>query len=269
MPLIAADGAPAAISGAWTLIPKSTIFAQVVSTGEPITTHCQEGGGIVPSVVQAYWYGSIFLAVYFTGIGIPPIPEEVMIISSSGVCAAKDLQWWWAWPATILGIVCADATLYGLGRAWGPKLFEYRWVQRLIKAERRQRIEKSFEEHGIKILLTARLLPPLRSGVFLIAGAIRYPFARFVLADLAYAIVGVGFFFFGSQALISLLLQVGHWAVYLAAVGIVGFLLYRYYRHLQARELRGAAKPPISILEVPAPVQQPPDVSPEPSTVAG
>jgi membrane protein DedA with SNARE-associated domain len=134
-------------------------------------------------------------------------------------------------------------------------------VQRLIKAERRRRIEKKFEDHGIKILLTARLLPPLRTGVFMIAGAIRYPFARFLLADLGYAIVGVGVFFFGSQALIALLLQVGHWAVYIAAVAIGGFLLYRYYCQLRKRELGSA--PPVSILEVPAPVEEKVAVSAE------
>src|ERR1700730_12983394 len=120
----------------------------------------------MPSLEQAYWYGSIFLGVYFTGIGVPPVPEEVMIASAAGLTTARDLRWWWSWPATILGIVCADATLYGVGRAWGRQLFEYRWVQRLINNERRQRIEKRFEDHGIKILLTARLLPPLRTGVF-------------------------------------------------------------------------------------------------------
>jgi membrane protein DedA with SNARE-associated domain len=222
----------------------------------------------VPSLEQAYWYGSIFLAVFFTGIGIPPVPEEIMIISSAGVVAANNLVWWLAWPATVLGIVCADAALYGFGRAWGPRLFEHRWVQRIIKADRRQQIEKRFEDHGIKILLTARLLPPLRTGVFLIAGAIRYPFTGFLLADFGYALVGVSFFFFGSHALIALLLRVGHMAVYLAAVVIIGLLLYGYYHHLGTRELRGATEPPISILEAPAPVQEQPGVSQEHSSAA-
>jgi membrane protein DedA with SNARE-associated domain len=209
----------------------------------------------VPSLEEANWYLSIFFAVYFTGIGVPPVPEEVMIVSSAGLATAKGLDWWWAWPATFLGIVAADATLYWTGRLWGPRLFEYRWVKRLIKEDRRKRIEQRFEGHGIKILLTARLLPPLRTGVFLIAGAIRYPFSRFLLADLGYAVVGVGVFFFGGQALIALVMQVGHVAAYLVAAAIGGFLLYRYYRHLRRCELQGGAQPPVSILEVPAPEQ--------------
>ncbi len=203
----------------------------------------------MPSGYQASWYVWIFLGLFFTGIGIPPLPEEVMILWAGGMTATEKLQWYWAWPATILGIICADSTLYGVGRYFGPKLFDHRWVQRVIKPERRQRIEKRFEEHGIKILLTARLLPPLRSGVFMIAGAIHYPFLRFLLADVAVALVGVSIFFFGSQALVALLLMAGHWAVYAAAVAGALFVLVRYYRHLRKRELSGAP-PPISVLEV-------------------
>jgi len=210
-------------------------------------------------VEQLGWYVSIFLGMVFTGIGIPPIPEELMIASAAGITASHEqLHWWLAWPATILGIVCADTILYTLGRRFGDRLFRYRWVKHIVKPERRQRIEQSFHEHGMKILLTARLLPPLRTGVFLIAGAIRYPYLKFLLADGLYAVVGVGIFFFGSQWLISLILRAGHWAIYVAAALVGTFLLRHYYRHLQKRELAGAAVPPESVLELPRPPAAPP-----------
>ena len=202
------------------------------------------------------WYGSIFLWLLFTGIGVPPCPEEAGIIYAAGVTALHpDVKWWLAWPATGAGIVAADMVLYGIGRLWGRRLFDYRWVQRIVKPERRQRIEDKFHGHGLKILLTARLLPPLRTGVFIIAGAIHYPFTRFLIADCAYAVVGVGIFFFGSAWAIELLKYVGHWLIYVAAVLLGIYLLYHYYNHLRKRELRGTAEPPVSVLEVP--VQNP------------
>src|SRR5438552_1673328 len=168
------------------------------------------------------WYGSIFLWLLFTGIGVPPCPEEAGIIYAAGVTALHpDVKWWLAWPATGAGIVAADK-VHG---------------------------------HGLKILLTARLLPPLRTGVFIIAGAIHYPFTRFLIADCAYAVVGVGIFFFGSAWAIELLKYVGHWLIYVAAVLLGIYLLYHYYKHLRKRELRGTAEPPVSVLEVP--VQNP------------
>jgi membrane protein DedA with SNARE-associated domain len=199
------------------------------------------------------WYASIFLWLFFTGIGIPPCPEEAGILYAAGVTALHpDVHWWAAWPATGCGIVCADMALYGVGRWWGPRLFKYRWVSRLVNPERRQRIEGKFAEHGLKLLLMARLLPPLRTGVFVTAGAIRYPFARFVAADAAYAVVGVGVFFFGGAGLINVLQRAGHWAVYVLAGVIAAYGLYRYYRYLKAREVRQGQRPPASVLELPA-----------------
>jgi membrane protein DedA with SNARE-associated domain len=207
------------------------------------------------------WYVSIFLWLFFTGIGIPPCPEEAGILYAAGVAALhEDVHWWLAWPMAGIGIVCADMVLYGIGRWWGPRLFEYRWVKRVMAAERRGRIETRFHDHGIKILLLARLLPPLRTGVFLIAGAIHYSFVTFLIADIVYAIVGVGILFFGGAWLIALLHRAGHWLVFVAAGAAAVYGLVRYYRFLRERENSRLPQPPVSILEVPAP--------PAPSTQA-
>lgn len=196
------------------------------------------------------WYASIFAWLFFTGIGIPPLPEEAGILYAASLHSLHPdvVRWPIAWAATGLGIVCADIVLYGVGRRWGPRLFEYRWVQRYFSAERRKRVEGRFERHGIKILLLARLLPPLRTGVFLIAGASRYSFAKFLLADMIYAVVGVGLFFLGGTWLVELLKRSGHVVAYIAAVPLVGYGLYRYYRYLKVRELRGSPEPPASVV---------------------
>jgi membrane protein DedA with SNARE-associated domain len=198
------------------------------------------------------WYGSIFLWLFFTGIGIPPCPEEAGIVYAAGVTALHpEVRWWVAWPATMAGIVLADCVLYGVGHHWGSRLFGFRWVNRIVPPERRRRIEERFHGHGTTILLTARLLPPLRTGVFVIAGAIHYPFLRFLLADAAYAVLGVGIVFFGSAWVIDLLSRAGHWVVYVGAAALGVFLFYRYFKHLRRRELMGSPPPPISVLELP------------------
>jgi membrane protein DedA with SNARE-associated domain len=199
-----------------------------------------------------WWCGSVFLWLFFTGIGIPPCPEEAGILYAAGLTALHpEVRWWGAWPAAGLGIVCADMVLYGVGRLCGRRLFEHRWVKRLINAERRQRAEEKFAEHGIKLLLMARLLPPLRTGVFVTAGAIRYSFGRFVACDAVYAVVGVGLFYFGGAGIIEALKHLGHWAAYAGAALIGLFALYQYYHYLREREKRGGKQPPSSVLEVP------------------
>jgi membrane protein DedA with SNARE-associated domain len=152
------------------------------------------------------------------------------------------LRWWIMLPVLILGVVISDGLLYSVGRFWGPRLLEQRWMRRLVPPERRQRIEDNFHRYGVLVLLFARFLPTIRSPIYLMAGTMRLPFKRFVLADGIYAIPGVSLLFFlsvwlGDQfrdlveraekdlALARpILILIG-----IAAVGV--YLLYHFWRH--------------------------------------
>src|SRR5690242_19120473 len=114
-------------------------------------------GGPPMSLDALWWYGSIFCWLFFTGIGIPPCPEEAGILYAAGLEALHpEVRWYFAWLFCGLGILSADCVLYGVGRRFGPRLFEYRWVQKVLSPERRQRIEKRFHAHGLKLLILAR-----------------------------------------------------------------------------------------------------------------
>jgi membrane protein DedA with SNARE-associated domain len=114
------------------------------------------------------------------------------------------LRWWIMLPVCILGVVVSDGLLYGMGRFWGPRLLEKRWMTRLVPPPKRRRIEGNFQKYGVVVLLFARFLPAIRSPIFIMAGIMRVPFARFLLADGLYAIPGVSLlfslaFWFGDQ----------------------------------------------------------------------
>ncbi len=199
-----------------------------------------------------YWYVSIFFWLFLTGIGIPPAPEEAGILYAASVNALHSEVWWsLAWASCGLGIIAADCVLYGVGWRWGAKLFEYRWVQKVLSNERRQRLEGHFTQHGMKLLILARFLPPLRTGVFLIAGATRYSFLKFLIADLVYAVVGVGLFFFCGTWILALIHRFESTALVVGALLVMAYGLYMYYRLLRRRELRGASEAPISVLQGP------------------
>lgn len=197
-----------------------------------------------------YWYASIFFWLFLTGIGVPPVPEEAGILYAAGVNAVHPEVWWpFAWLACGAGIVAADCVLYGVGYRWGPKLFEYRWVQKVLSAERRRRIEGRFAQNGIMLLILARFLPPLRTGVFLIAGATRFSFVKFLIADLIYAVVGVGILFFCGAWILTLVHRFESTAVFIAALLVMCYGLWMYYKLLRRREFTGA---PVSVLQGPA-----------------
>ena len=86
--------------------------------------------------------------------------------------------------------------LYGSGRLWGPWLLERKFMQRIVPPDRREKIEKNFHDYGVLVLLFARITPTIRAPIFIMAGVIRLPFSKFLLADGLYAIPGVSLLFF-------------------------------------------------------------------------
>jgi membrane protein DedA with SNARE-associated domain len=155
-------------------------------------------GSIVFDLTHLYWYGFFFLWILATGMGLP-CPEEIPVVTAGVMIGTSDagLRWWIMLPVLIAGVVLGDSFLYGVGRIWGRRLLEWRWVKtRLLPPERRQRIEDNFHRYGVTILLFARFLPAIRSPIFITAGMTRVPLSRFMLADGIYAIPGVSLLFF-------------------------------------------------------------------------
>lgn len=155
----------------------------------------------------ATWkYLGVFLTLLAAGLGAP-IPEELPIVTA-GAMVGHDAQlppeqahdaavWWIMLPVCILGVVIGDGFLYTIGRVFGYRVLEIRWVRtRLLTREKRERIERNFHRYGVWILLGARLLPGIRSPIFLMAGIHRLPVRKFLLADGLYAIPGVSTLFF-------------------------------------------------------------------------
>jgi membrane protein DedA with SNARE-associated domain len=200
-----------------------------------------------------WWpYAVIFATLFFTGIGLPPLPEEAGIIGAGIAATHDELRWWLVFPACLAGIVAADLVLYGAGRIWRNRLFQYRWFNRFLPPERRQKIEEGFHRNGGKILITARLLPGLRTGIFIVAGAIRFPMIRFLIADALFGVFGVGVLFFGSYFFAEwvkwiveeIVHRVQYALLFCVVVALIGLAIYRYERYLRTRAATGHYEPP-------------------------
>jgi membrane protein DedA with SNARE-associated domain len=179
-----------------------------------------------------FWkYFGVFSALVSAGFGAP-IPEEIPI-ATGGVLVGRDwnnpdgLKWWIMLPLCILGVVLCDCILYVAGRKWGRWLIRRRWVQRrLLSPERFQKIEKNFHDYGIRILLIARLMPGIRTPVFLSAGIVRLPFRKFLLADALYAIPGVNLIFWLAYWLTDAFLALLHKVESYRELAIVAILSF-------------------------------------------
>src|SRR5262249_6769011 len=128
--------------------------------------------------------------------------------------------------------------LYGIGRIFGRRLLEHRWMAHLVPVEKRERIEQNFHKYGIKILLFARFLPGIRMPIFVTAGIMRLPLNRFLLADGLYAIPGVTLLFtlafWFTNSFKNLVLEAeAHIKPILIIAVIVGVCVYMLFHFLR------------------------------------
>lgn len=190
-----------------------------------------------------YGYLGVFVALLAAGFGFP-IPEELPVITA-GIMVGHDdttLRWYIMLPVVIAGVVIGDGVLYGIGRLWGHRLLNVGFVRRkLVPIDKQEHIEKNFAERGIWVLLGARLLPGIRTPIFIMAGVLRVPVGRFLLADAIYAIPLVNLIFWLSYFLTDQVLVIfnkinEYKPLVIVAVlsGIAGALIQKYIlsRHL-------------------------------------
>ena len=202
-------------------------------------------------------YMGVFVALV-ASTTVLPIPEELPVIWAGVQCGLSDtefandrgnparLLWWVMLPVVIVGAVIGDIVLYTIGRLWGKKLLDLKWVQRrVVTPEKRASIERNFAKHGIKVLLGVRLLPGVRGPVFFIAGMVRLPLWQFVLADAIYAVPIVNLMFWTAYWFTDQIMVLVHQidaykslVVSHVLAAVAGALVYKYVlsRHVPTGE---------------------------------
>jgi membrane protein DedA with SNARE-associated domain len=89
-------------------------------------------------------------------------------------------------PITLLcsaAILIGDSLPYFLGRRYGMRALEIRWIGRILHPERFQRFRKRFEEHGNWAIFGCRFLPMLRIPGYFVAGTMGMRYPRLLLLD--------------------------------------------------------------------------------------
>jgi membrane protein DedA with SNARE-associated domain len=198
----------------------------------------------VPTEALIYWLLKPFGVLVAAGFGLHPIPEEVIVVYA-GVDTAVETRFgayrWLMLPTCMVGSVIADIVLYWVGRFFGARLLEHRWLARLAPAEKRERTRHNFERYGVWILVFGRLVPGIRTTLFLTSGMMRLPMSRFILADGLGAILGNSLFFIlgfllghqFAQLFEAIEQQVSAWKhilILILLVGVAGYLLYLFLR---------------------------------------
>jgi membrane protein DedA with SNARE-associated domain len=185
--------------------------------------------------MQHAFYPVLLLVLVTASLGVP-IPEDVPLIAAGVILSRQPdvATWTGTLFIALVGIMCGDVVLYVLGGRWGPEACQHRWVNWLITPARLEAMTRRFNRYG-------RFFMGVRAAMCITAGVTRLPFWRFVVADLAGALISIplfvwlGFWFASMVPMVQTYVHVIQWLLLAVAMAIlVGFVVYRRRRPMQA-----------------------------------
>ena len=137
---------------------------------------------------ESYSYFSVFFILLLCGVGLP-IPEEMTFIVAGYIVKKISLDVWIMILVSVLGIVAGDSITYFLGRRYGYALLT-RWpFNKLISQKGLERSKDFFSRHGPKTIFICGCLAGVRAPTFFLSGSMGLSYGRFLLWDLARALV--------------------------------------------------------------------------------
>ena len=190
---------------------------------------------MIASLFHPSSYLGFFVFIAATGCGLP-IPEEAAVVVAGVLSAQGHLVTAIAFAACLAGAVVGDSFMYAIGYHWGHGLFtSHPRFKKMLSPENEKQFQEAIQTHALKVMLVARFLVGIRAPVYLMTGAVRMPYRRFLVYDVisATAVVGVVFslaYVFGD----NVREWVGHAEFYASLIVVsvlvlVGSILY--YRH--------------------------------------
>ncbi len=181
----------------------------------------------------AHWI--VFGALMLAGLNVP-ISEDLMIIFSAVLAATVVPEnTYKLFLAVFLGCYLSDWVCYGLGRYFGPKLWNISWFAKVFDKTKIDRVHQYYEKYGFLTLLVGRFIPfGVRNGLFLTAGLGKMSFGKFLLSDGIACICSNTVLFTAAyavgknyEALIVALKTLNIFLFSTFVVAIIGFIWYK------------------------------------------
>jgi len=150
--------------------------------------------------LDKFTYLAIVGVLSAAGMGVP-ISEDLTLLLGGALAARGVTSYWPTLAAGYFGVLLGDVLIHHWGQRMGPAAYSQRWVQRVLSAERQEKLRAHFARHGFLTIVVGRHTPVLRAPVFFLAGASKVPLWKFALADAVSAaitvpiVVTLGYFF--------------------------------------------------------------------------
>jgi membrane protein DedA with SNARE-associated domain len=179
-------------------------------------------------------YFIVLVALLAGSVGIPA-PEDLTLIAAGVLCSLSQVNTWIMGITCYLGLIIGDLIIYRIGWMAGPTLFRKKWFRRHISTSRLQAMRTNLHKRTMLTILVARHLFYIRTATFLMCGAVRISFYRFLVMDALAALIttplmmGLGYAFAHNYEVIIKWMR--DLKYILVAFGLVAAIfIYRYYK---------------------------------------
>lgn len=149
-------------------------------------------------------YGLVILMMYFSSFGLP-LPEEVTLLSAGFIAfmgnrpdlfppppgAGDPVNPYVLAAVATFAVASSDFLIYLIGRIWGSKALDTRFVKKFLKEDSRTKIESFTKKYGALAVGIFRFTPGLRFAGHLLCGAFQLPAWKFLLADSFVVLISV------------------------------------------------------------------------------
>jgi membrane-associated protein len=129
------------------------------------------------------WTYAWLLVVSALDAILPFVPSETSVITAGVLAADGDLILWLVILTSALGAILGDNVSYWIGRTAGHRI-----ILRVFGQKRHDRLlsmEHSLAERGGYLIIVGRFIPGGRIAVTFGAGALEFPYRRFLAFDVA------------------------------------------------------------------------------------
>lgn len=168
-----------------------------------------------------------------------PIPEDIPLILAGVVLktSPENASWPLVIMVALIGIMSGDLVLYSAGKRWGRDVVKHRWVRSLVTPARFDYMVAKFHRYGTWMCFFGRFFMGIRAAMCITAGATRFPYWRFFLADFAGALLSVPFFVWLGYVFADMLptlkeyMADAQWILFLVAALLIGGYIWYEVRH--------------------------------------
>jgi len=185
--------------------------------------------------VVHHGYLLVFAWVFIEQAGLP-IPSAPLLLAMGALAGVHQMNLGLAVTIATAAAIAGDSMLYEIGRRKGIRVLQLLCRISLEPDSCVRRTQISIGRNGARVLLVAKFVPGLNAMAAPLAGVIRLGWRKFLLYDLAGALIWVGAYSLTGYAFSGELERVaahaaylGEWLLVMVLAGFAGYILWKFY----------------------------------------